>query len=77
MSEDNIAPEPAAAGETRKEGIPQEDPYPKMILVCGGIFVVLLIVIFGFIAFDFTLRLRHNVRPVPTPESIPAPEAPS
>lgn len=56
------------------EGIPTSDPYPKMILICMGIFVVLLIVIFGFILLDIVDRSDDYVRPISHP--APALETP-
>ena len=42
----------------------ERDPYPKMILVCMGIALVLVTIIFGFIFFDFMSRSESSVRPV-------------
>lgn len=42
------------------------DPYPRMIIVCIVIFIVLLIIIFGVLAADFALRRDTSVRLAPT-----------
>lgn len=54
------------------EGIPESDPYPKMILVCIGISAVLSIVIFAVILFDFIGRTDSSVRPVRPAITAPA-----
>ena len=59
------------------EGIPESDPYPRMILVCIGISVVLATIIFSVLLFDFVLRERDSVRPMrPTIEvTAPGPDS--
>lgn len=57
----NEAPIPTS-GERRMSQ--ERDPYPKMILVCMGIALVLVMIIFGFIFFDFMSRSESSVRPV-------------
>lgn len=71
------APHPTDAPGLAEEGelIPTSDPYPKMILVCMGISLVLVVVIFGFIFYDFMHRVDQNVRPSIHPAARPA-EAP-
>jgi hypothetical protein len=54
-------------------GIPDKDPYPKMIIVCFVIFGVLILVIFGTIALDMVERVDTRLIP---PHSRPAPTAP-
>jgi len=49
------------------------DPYPKMILVCFGIFMVLIVVIFGVIALDMTQRVDRRVLQPGVEQSEPAP----
>lgn len=76
------ASQPASNGPEQppeEELIPTSDPYPRMILVCMGIFVVLIIVIFGFILYDFMHEqdARPPVRQINRSESTPkAPAAP-
>ena len=73
MSEASRPPE-----DPEEQLIPTSDPYPKMILVCMGIFLALVMVIFGFIFFDFMHRTEQDVRPFSRTVSLPAPasEAP-
>jgi len=57
--------------------IPPNDPYPRMIIVCVVISVVLLLLLFGVLAIDFTLRTHEEVQPV-TPlfqEQFPQPSS--
>lgn len=58
------------------EGIPTSDPYPRMILVCMGIFVALIIVLFGFIIVDFIQRSEQDVKTMVRPPSHPTATAP-
>lgn len=71
----NNSPEsdrPAAA----PPGGQERDPYPKMILVCMGIALVLVTIIFGFIFFDFMRRSESGMRPV-RPTATQTQEAPA
>ena len=46
--------------------IPARDPFPRMIVVCIGITMVLFVVIMGFLFVDFVaIRSNQNVRPAP------------
>lgn len=63
-----------------KQGeVPQEDPFPRMIIVCIGITMFLLMVIMGFLFVDFVIgHSRPDVRPpgeVVQPVSPAAPRA--
>ncbi len=75
MSDETSGHDKEGAEVARGQQTPEPDPYPKMIIACVGIFLVLLMVIFGFIAFDFAMRQKDNVRPTPvTVTSPPADE---
>ena len=54
----------------------ERDPYPRMIIACMGIALVLVMIIFGFIFFDFMSRSESSVRPV-RPTSTQPIEAPA
>ncbi len=62
-------------GSGLEEGIPTSDPYPRMILVCIGISMTLIVIIFACLFYDFMHRNQQNVRPVQPPfeRSVPAP----
>ena len=49
------------------------DPYPRMILVCFGIFMVLIVIIFGVIALDMSQRVDRRVVQPGFDQSEPAP----
>ncbi len=59
--------------------VPRDDPFPRMIIVCVGITMFLLMVILGFLFVDFIVgQSRQNVRPpagVVQPASPVAPDA--
>ncbi len=56
-----------------KGDIPKDDPLPRMIIVCTGITLFLLMVIMGFLFVDFIIGpSRQNVRP---PAEVVQPEA--
>ncbi len=58
------------------EDIPRNDPFPRMIIVCVGITMFLLVIIMGVLFIDFiVLRPQQNVRPAPV-QARPAPVAP-
>ncbi len=80
MNEANPTPNPDA-GSGLEEGMPTSDPYPRMILVCMGISMTLIVIIFAFLFFDFIHRNEQNVRPVrpsvEQPAQIPAETSPS
>lgn len=40
--------------------VPQQDPFPRMIIVCVAITMVGLFVIFGLLVFDFIGRQRQS-----------------
>jgi hypothetical protein len=48
----------------------ERDPFPKMILVCIAITLVLLVVIVMFLAAGFLARMRQQME---SPESVPQP----
>lgn len=74
MYEPTEVPRPVK-GSGLEEGIPTSDPYPRMILVCMGISMTLIVIIFGCIFYDFVQRTERSVRPVRPPVATPA-EAP-
>ena len=48
--------------------VTNDDPFPRMIIVCIGITLTLLVVILGFLFYDFVIRRPdQNVRSTPTP----------
>ena len=57
------SPEPNRVHEQSPKA-QERDPYPRMILVCMGIALVLVMIIFAFIFFDFMNRGESGVRPV-------------
>ena len=58
-------------GPADEELIPTSDPYPRMILVCMGISLVLVVIIFGCIFLDFMQRTDQDVRPYARPSAAP------
>lgn len=61
------------------EGYPpvQNDPFPKMIIVCLAITAVGLVLIFTLLLFEFIQRgTTRNAGPA-APFAVPAPQAPS
>ncbi|MBX3178152.1 MAG: hypothetical protein KF886_12375 [Candidatus Hydrogenedentes bacterium] len=56
--------------------VPKDDPYPRMILVCFALFLLIGMVIFGVLVVDMTQRTQRRVGP-PPPASQPAVEAPA
>ena len=51
--------------------LPESDPFPRMIIVCVGITLALLMVILAFLFVDFiVLRPETNVRPAPVSNSL-------
>jgi len=56
---------------------PPHDPYPRIILVCFGIFIVLIIFIFGVIAFDLTQGTNRRLVNPPNAAPAPAPVTPA
>ena len=76
MSEQAETPDAPEASPGLPEGVPTEDPFPKVFVVCFGIFIVLIVLIFGVILFDMTQRVERRVLQVPLEREAPAP-APS
>lgn len=48
----------------KRPPVQENDPYPRMIIVCIGIALVLVTIIFGFIFFDLISQRESGVRPV-------------
>lgn len=64
------APEPNRAVDASRM-VQERDPYPRMIIACMGIALVLVTIIFGFIFFDLMGRSDSSARPVRPPATQP------